>query len=104
MLDGLVGDDIRFNCESAGVPGMARPALATFRGAQDLSLGLTLKGFIVSNFNHLRDDFMRDMTAWVTSGQLKYRETVLDGLEKAPEAFIGLFTGANTGKMVVNVG
>ena len=69
-----------------------------------IGMGLTLKGFIVSNFNHLRDDFMRDMTAWVTSGRLQYRETVFDGIERAPEAFIGLFTGANTGKMVVNLG
>ena len=69
-----------------------------------IGMQLTLKGFIVSNFNHLRDAFMQDMTAWVTSGQLKYRETSFDGLEKAPDAFIGLFTGANTGKMVVNLG
>ena len=69
-----------------------------------IGMQLSLKGFIVSNFNHLRDAFMGDMTAWVTSGQLKYRETSFDGLEKAPDAFIGLFTGANTGKMVVNLG
>ena len=69
-----------------------------------IGMQLTLKGFIVSNFNHLRDAFMQDMTAWVTNGQLKYRETSFDGLEKAPDAFIGLFTGANTGKMVVNLG
>ena len=69
-----------------------------------IGMQLSLKGFIVSNFNHLRDAFMRDMAAWVTSGQLKYRETSFDGLEKAPDAFIGLFTGANTGKMVVNLG
>ena len=68
-----------------------------------IGMQLELKGFIVSNFNHLRDDFMRDMTAWVTTGQVQYRETVLDGLERAPEAFIGLFTGANTGKMVVQI-
>ena len=46
---------------------------------------------------------MRDMTAWVTSGRMQYRETVLPGLERAGEAFIGLFTGANTGKMVVDL-
>ena len=64
---------------------------------------LKLHGFIVSNYNHLRDDFMRDMTDWVLSGQLKYRETVFDGIENMPEAFIGLFTGVNTGKMIVNL-
>jgi len=79
------------------VPGPNNLAIA-------IGMGLTLKGFIVSNFNHRRADFMRDMTEWVTSGQLKYRETVFDGIDQAPEAFIGLFTGANTGKMVVNLG
>ena len=42
------------------------------------------------------------MEAWVTSGQVVYKETIYDGIEQAPDAFIGLFTGANTGKMVVN--
>ena len=68
-----------------------------------IGLGLTLRGFIVSHFNHLRDDFRRDMENWVTSGQIKYKETRYDGIENAGEAFIGLFTGANVGKMVVNL-
>ena len=42
------------------------------------------------------------MEEWVTSGQITYKETVYDGIEQAGEAFIGLFTGANTGKMIVN--
>ncbi len=67
-----------------------------------IGLGLTLKGFIVSHFNHLQDQFRRDMEAWVTSGQIKYQETIYAGIEQAPDAFIGLFTGANTGKMIVN--
>ena len=76
-------------------------------GPRNLSIAigsqLTLKGFIVSNYNHLRDDFMRDMTDWIASGKLKYRETIFDGIDKMPEAFIGLFTGVNTGKMIVNL-
>ena len=80
---------------TAPVPGPDNLALA-------IGLGLTLRGFIVSNFNHLRKDFLRDMTQWVQSGELRYRETTVDGIERAPEAFIGLFTGANTGKMIVN--
>ncbi|MCY4095691.1 MAG: NADP-dependent oxidoreductase [Gammaproteobacteria bacterium] len=78
------------------VPGPRNLAIAI--GSQ-----LTLKGFIVSNYNHLRDDFMRDMTDWVLSGQLKYRETIFEGIDNMPDAFIGLFTGANTGKMIVNL-
>ncbi|MFU8815635.1 MAG: NADP-dependent oxidoreductase [Pseudomonadales bacterium] len=68
-----------------------------------IGLGLTLRGFIVSHFNHMAENFKRDMEAWVTSGQLKYQETVLDGIDKAPDAFIGLFTGANVGKMIVRL-
>lgn len=68
-----------------------------------IGLGLTLRGFIVSHFNHLRDVFRADMEAWVNSGQIKYKETIYDGIDQAPDAFIGLFTGANTGKMVVNL-
>ena len=78
------------------VPGPNNLAIA-------IGMGLTLRGFVVSSFNHLRNQFMRDMTAWIDGGQMKYRETTFDGIDKAPEAFIGLFTGANTGKMVVNL-
>lgn len=78
------------------VPGPNNLAMAI--GSQ-----LTLKGFIVSNYNHRREDFMRDMTEWVASGRLKYRETIHEGIESMPGAFIGLFTGANTGKMIVNL-
>ncbi len=81
---------------TAPVPGPNNLAMA-------IGLGLTLRGFIVSNFEHLRADFARDMAAWVTSGELRYRETTFEGIERAGEAFIGLFTGVNTGKMIVNL-
>jgi len=68
-----------------------------------IGLGLTLQGFIVSHFNHLAAQFRSDMEGWVNSGQIKYRETVYQGVDHAADAFIGLFTGDNTGKMVVNL-
>jgi NADPH-dependent curcumin reductase CurA len=43
------------------------------------------------------------MGEWVASGKVKSHETVVDGLEKMPDAFLGLFTGANTAKMLVRV-
>ena len=82
----------------------ATPAPGPNNLALAIGMGLTLRGFIVSNFEHLRADFVRDMTNWVKSGELRYYETAFDGIERAPEAFIGLFTGANTGKMIVNLG
>jgi NADPH-dependent curcumin reductase CurA len=69
-----------------------------------IGLGLTIKGFLVRHYSHMRDDFLRDMGAWLADGRVKYRETVYEGIERAPEAFMGLFTGANVGKMVVRVG
>jgi hypothetical protein len=68
-----------------------------------IGLGLTLRGFIVSHYDHMADDFRRDMERWVANGEVEYRETVLDGIDKAPDAFIGLFTGANLGKMIVRL-
>jgi NADPH-dependent curcumin reductase CurA len=68
-----------------------------------IGLGLTLRGFIVGMYPELRDDFTREMGEWVRTGKVVYRETVFQGIEHAAEAFIGLFTGANTGKMVVKL-
>ena len=44
------------------------------------------------------------MRPWVAAGKLHYREDVVEGLENAPEAFIGMLEGANFGKLVVRVG
>lgn len=91
----LCGAISQYNA-TAPVPGPHNLAIAI--GSQ-----LTLKGFIVSNYNHMREAFVRDMGEWVSSGRLKYQETVFEGIDNMPEAFIGLFTGANTGKMIVNL-
>jgi NADPH-dependent curcumin reductase CurA len=65
---------------------------------------LTLHGFIVGDHNHLQEDFVREVGAWVRDGRLRYTETVVDGgLRKAPEAFLGLLRGQNTGKMLVKL-
>jgi len=69
-----------------------------------IGLRLTLRGFIVTDYADMRPDFLRDMGAWAKEGKLKWHETILDGIERAPEAFIGLFTGANFGKMLVRLG
>jgi NADPH-dependent curcumin reductase CurA len=69
-----------------------------------IPLRLTIRGFLVSDFGQLMPDFIRDMTAWTKEGRMKWRETIFDGLEKAPEAFIGLFKGENIGKMLVRLG
>ena len=71
--------------------------------AMAIGLGLTLKGFIVSHYDHLRQQFREDMETWVNDGKVKSKETIYSGIETAGDAFIGLFTGANTGKMIVDL-
>lgn len=61
------------------------------------------QGFLVFQFADRYAEGMRQMAEWLREGKIKYRETITDGLENAPAAFIGLFTGANTGKQVVRV-
>ncbi|SBT44616.1 NADP-dependent oxidoreductase [Micromonospora auratinigra] len=64
---------------------------------------LTLRGFLVGDHGHLRDQFVQEMAGWLRDGKLSYDETVVDGIEKAPEAFLGLLRGENLGKMLVRV-
>ena len=63
-----------------------------------------VKGFIISDHLDRMGDFLRECTAWVREGRLKYREDVVVGLENAPAAFIGLLEGKNFGKLIVKVG
>jgi NADPH-dependent curcumin reductase CurA len=65
---------------------------------------LTLRGFIGSDYNHQLPQFYADMGQWIGEGRMKWKETVLEGIENAPKAFIGLFSGENFGKMLVKIG
>jgi NADPH-dependent curcumin reductase len=65
---------------------------------------LTLRGFIVTDFAAKEADFVGEASAWVRSGSLKYREDVIEGLENAPAAFLGLLQGKNFGKLLVKIG
>ena len=64
---------------------------------------LTLRGFIVWDFAALQADFLREAGEWVRAGRLKYREDIVEGLDNAPAAFLGLLQGKNFGKLVVRV-
>jgi len=65
---------------------------------------LTFRGFIVTDFAARHADFLRDMSLWVREGKVKYKEFVTEGLDSAPDAFMGLLKGANFGKQLVRVG
>ncbi|MGC4852989.1 NADP-dependent oxidoreductase [Micromonospora sp. DT4] len=64
---------------------------------------LTLRGFLVNDHNDVRATFVRDVAGWLREGKLSYDETVVDGIENAPKAFLGLLRGENLGKMLVRV-
>jgi NADPH-dependent curcumin reductase CurA len=64
---------------------------------------IKMQGFIVSDFLDMREQFFTDMTQWVKSGAVKSEETVENGIDNAPKAFLNLFAGANTGKMLVKL-
>jgi NADPH-dependent curcumin reductase CurA len=64
---------------------------------------VTMRGFVFYEFESKRAQFLDDMKGWIRQGRVQYRTTILHGIEQAPAALIGLFTGANTGKMVVQL-
>jgi NADPH-dependent curcumin reductase CurA len=87
---------------ATAMPAGSLPVAALTRAV--LTKRLTLRGFIVSDFAARHGDFLRDVSAWLRDGRIKYREHVVDGLEQAPRALIGLLRGENFGKMLVRVG
>ena len=65
---------------------------------------LTLRGFIVLDHYAMHPEFLEEVGPHVKSGEVRYRETVEEGIENMPSAFVGLLEGRNVGKMLVRVG
>jgi NADPH-dependent curcumin reductase len=68
-----------------------------------LTKRLTIRGFIVTDFAARYNDFLRDVAQWIKEGRIKYREDIVDGIENAPETFMGLLKGKNFGKQLIRV-
>lgn len=64
---------------------------------------LRLQGMLVLDHQDLMPKFFEEVSGWIRSGELKYRETVVEGIENASDAFLGLLKGENTGKMIVTL-
>nr|WP_319552864.1 NADP-dependent oxidoreductase [uncultured Vibrio sp.] len=69
-----------------------------------LTKRIKVQGFIIfDDYGHRYDEFAQDMNQWLAEGKIQYREQLVQGLENAPDAFIGLLEGKNFGKVVVQV-
>jgi len=71
--------------------------------ARIIAARIRMKGFLVFDYFPRMGEFYGEMGAWLKSGTVKSRETVVEGLEQMPNAFLGLFEGANVGKMLVRL-
>lgn len=64
---------------------------------------LTLQGFTINHYSRFFDEFAAEMGPWIASGDVVFDESVVDGIGNAPEAFLSMMRGSNTGKMVVRI-
>ncbi len=65
---------------------------------------IKMQGFIIfDDYGHRYEEFAKDMGDWLSQGKIQYKEQLVEGLEQAPQAFIGLLEGKNFGKLVIKV-
>ncbi|WP_049986567.1 NADP-dependent oxidoreductase [Halobellus rufus] len=91
----VCGQIAHYNAESVPTGPRKLPQLIAPRA--------TVQGFLVGDYATRFEEASEQLAAWVASGEIDHRETVVEGLENAPDAFLGLFSGDNVGKQVVRV-
>lgn len=79
------------------------PSAAPRNIMQAVIKNIRMQGFIVMNYAHMEEQFLRDVTAWYQQGKLSLAETVYDGVDHALDALFGLFSGENLGRMLVKL-
>jgi len=92
----LCGAISQYNSES--------PALGPRNLGLMIGKRLTLRGFLVGDHAESRPAFLEEVGGWLAEGRIRLEETIFEGVENAPAAFIGLMRGENIGKMLVRVG
>jgi len=90
----------QYNALPQAAPGVDRLALLM---RDVLTKSLNIRGFIQREFAELRPAFLQEAQGWVGDGRLRYREDIVEGLDKAPAAFIDLLQGRNFGKLIVKL-
>jgi NADPH-dependent curcumin reductase CurA len=88
-------------CGAISVYNNTEPAPGPNNLAMAIGKQLTLRGFIVSSYDSMREEFIAEVGGWLRDGSLRNDETIVEGIDNAGDAFIGLLAGANTGKMIV---
>src|SRR5660398_209498 len=69
-----------------------------------LTKRIRMQGFIIfDDYGHRYPEFAKDMSQWLATGKIKFREDIVDGLENAPQALIGMLEGKNFSKLIVRV-
>lgn len=91
-------------CGMISIYNATRPEPGPSNLAQLIGKNIRMEGFIVSHHFGMMPAFIADLSKWVAEGKVTWKETVFDGIEQAPDAFIGLFSGENLGKMLVKLG
>lgn len=80
---------------------------APYVGPSNIFLAITnrirLQGFIITDYYEMFNQFQENMSNWIKDGKIKWKETIIQGLENSPKAFIGLFKGENFGKMLIKI-
>lgn len=88
-------------CGMTSIYNATRPPRAPRNLVSAIPKRLTLKGFIVHDHNNHHPQFLEDMGKWLKEGRIHWKETIFHGIENAPRALLGLFSGENLGKMLV---
>ena len=90
-------------CGMISIYNATRPEPGPSNLAQLIGKNIRMEGFIVSHHWDMMPAFLDDLSRWVKEGKVTWKETVFEGIEKAPDAFMGLFRGENLGKMLVKL-
>jgi hypothetical protein len=91
-------------CGMISIYNATEPAPAPRNLANLIKKRIAMTGFLVLDHYNLREQFTAEVGTWLRDGKVQYRETVVEGLENAPSALLGMLRGANTGKMLVKIG